>query len=445
MFPKNLFNGNTKGLAKSHWLEFKKYLDYQQQQGFIDPMDQNAFAEIKQMFRMTLNDNALGWYDADHTNWTNIEQMQQAFLKRFNIWGDTRCQQQDSWNKLRFNMAKDDVDVFVTDMKTLASILSHNDDVLAEKFKDVFPDKNIEAALIAMDNLEDMQAKAKQLVHIYKPQQESDSSLGACLMHQHQPAAKEKNPKKTKQKESNQHQLAPIQGKQGPNGNPNNSQGQRQRQFDDQSRQQGGRQNDNNDGYFRKNNFRGGRGRGRGHGHGHGRGQWNDQNSDRSQSKEFHNNRGRGQQGPQGRGQGFSNPGPQGYVPQYQNPAVPQNYNYMQPPPTPPAFLLPTPPPYDPNWQLRQTQFYSLPAATGQYQPQVPAGSAQKQRQTDQANHICELCGNRGHYDYQCQFAGDFMNRTRKAFQRSHYMHEYNDQEWSQEDDQGENAEQPFQ
>ena len=79
MFPKNLFNGNTKGLAKSHWLEFKKYLDHQQQQGFIDPMDQNAFAEIKQMFRMTLNDNALGWYDADHTNWTNIEQMQQAF------------------------------------------------------------------------------------------------------------------------------------------------------------------------------------------------------------------------------------------------------------------------------------------------------------------------------------------------------------------------------
>ena len=133
-----------------------------------------------------------------------------------------------------------------------------------------------------MDNLEDMQAKAKQLVHIYKPQQESDSSLGACLMHQHQPATKEKNPKKTKQKESNQHQLAPIQGKQGPNGNPNNSQGQRQRQFDDQSHQQDGRQNDNNDGYFQKNNFRGGRGRGCGRGRGHGRGQWNDQNSDRS-------------------------------------------------------------------------------------------------------------------------------------------------------------------
>ena len=48
MFPKDMFNGNTKGLAKSYWLEFKIYLDYQQQQGFIDPMNQNSFAEIKQ-------------------------------------------------------------------------------------------------------------------------------------------------------------------------------------------------------------------------------------------------------------------------------------------------------------------------------------------------------------------------------------------------------------
>ena len=117
----------------------------------------------------------------------------------------------------------------------------------------------------------------------------------------------------------------------------------------------------------------------------------------------------------------------------------------MQPPPTPPVILLPPPPPYDPNWQLRQTQFYNLQMVTGQYQPQIPSGNAQKQRQTEQANHICELCGNRGHYDYQCQFAGDFMNRTHKAFQRSHYMHEMNDQEWSQEDDQGKNVEQPFQ
>ena len=61
-------------------------------------------------------------------------------------------------------MTKDDVDAFVVDMKMLASILGHNEDVIMEKFKDIFPDPNIEAALIAMDDFAAMQAKAKQLV-----------------------------------------------------------------------------------------------------------------------------------------------------------------------------------------------------------------------------------------------------------------------------------------
>ena len=120
------------------------------------------------MFKLTLQDIALGWFETESSNWITEDQMKQSFLKRFNPWGDTRCQQQDAWNKLKFDMTKDDVDSFVVDMKTLASILGHNDDVIMEKFKDVFPDPNIEAALIAMDDFAAMQTKAKQLVHIYK-------------------------------------------------------------------------------------------------------------------------------------------------------------------------------------------------------------------------------------------------------------------------------------
>ena len=109
-------------------------------------------------------------------------------------------------------MAKDDIDSFVTDMKTLASILGHNDDVVMEKFKDIFPDKNIEAALIGMNNFNQMQAKAKQLVQIYRPNYTNDSSsLGACLMHDHEGDTSGAKPKVTKSKVTNQHQLAPTQ------------------------------------------------------------------------------------------------------------------------------------------------------------------------------------------------------------------------------------------
>ena len=104
-------------------------------------------------------------------------------------------------------MTKDDVDSFVVDMKTLASILGHNDDVITEKFKDIFPDPNIEAALIAMDDFAAMQTKAKQLVHIYKPAHDSPMASAAILVHT---TGSTPTKGKSSQPKSNQHQLAPI-------------------------------------------------------------------------------------------------------------------------------------------------------------------------------------------------------------------------------------------
>ena len=218
MFPKESFTGQDKKLAKSHWVEFSKYLDYQDQQGTI-PRDLAHLPDIKSMFKLTLQDIALGWFETESPNWLTEDQMKQSFLKRFNPWGDTRRQQQDAWNKLKFNMTKDDVDSFVVDMKTLASILGHNDDVLMEKFKDVFPDHNIEAALIAMDDFALMQKNAKQLVHIYKPAHDSPLESAAILVHTEDNTATKG---KSSQPKSNQHQLAPINH---PQENPNTGDG----------------------------------------------------------------------------------------------------------------------------------------------------------------------------------------------------------------------------
>ena len=58
--------------------------------------------------------------------------------------------------------------------------------------------------------------------------------------------------------------------------------------------------------------------------------------------------------------------------------------------------------------------------------PRLPA-------QSRQATNICQLRQNKGHYDYQCQFAGDFMAHTQKAFnQGCSYNHqELNQGEWA--------------
>ena len=149
--------------SQGHWAEFAKfakYLDYQQSQGIIQ-RDNAPINKMKSMFRLTLQDIALGWFDTEGPTLLTEEALKQAFLKQFNPWGDTRHQQQDAWNKLKFDMSKDDVDAFVVNMKMLASILGHNDEAITEKFKDIFPEKNIEAALVAMDDFPAMQAKAK--------------------------------------------------------------------------------------------------------------------------------------------------------------------------------------------------------------------------------------------------------------------------------------------
>ena len=104
-------------------------------------------------------------------------------------------------------MTKDDVDAFVVDMKMLASILGHNDEMIMEKFKDIFPDPNIAATVIAMDNFIAMQTKAKQLVQIYKNTHSTNIASAAILVHTpNEPPEKGKN----SQNKSNQHQLARI-------------------------------------------------------------------------------------------------------------------------------------------------------------------------------------------------------------------------------------------
>ena len=67
MFPKESFTGQDKKKAKSHWAQFSKYLDYQDQQGTITQQVANL-QEIKSMFKLTLQDIALGWFETESPN-----------------------------------------------------------------------------------------------------------------------------------------------------------------------------------------------------------------------------------------------------------------------------------------------------------------------------------------------------------------------------------------
>ena len=105
--------------------------------------------------------------------------------------------------------------------------------------------------------------------------------------------------------------------------------------------------------------------------------------------------------------------------------------NHYHPPPMGQQYHYPIP-----------YEQYPYPQQQQQYPPQ------QTQAPSRQATNICQLCQNQGHYDYQCQFAGDFMARMQKAFnQGCSYNHQDQSQgEWSNGDnDNNDPNGQPFQ
>ena len=402
------------------------------------------------MFKLTLQDIALGWFETESPNWLTEDQMKQAFLKRFNPWGDTRHQQQDAWNKLKFDMTKDDVDVFVVDMKMLASILSY-DEVIMEKFKDIFPDPNIEAALIAMDNFAAMQTKAKQLVQIYKPKHDSTMASAAILVHN---ADNSSTKNENLLPKSNQHQLPPIYPtpEQTNRGDGEYGRGQGGRVHGLNCGPHGWGSRRNSDSHYDQQD----------HGQGHGKGKRDFQdNRDRGQDRSFssrrrhwdnidsnsqdrdnrdrngggqgnnNNNRGRRWEGSRGQGQNDRGRGRKWNPnPQYSQQHYPDPNHYQLPP---------------------MGQQYRYPIPYEQYSPYPPQPQYPAQRppaQSWQATNICQLCQNQGYYDYQCQFAGDFMARTQKAFNQgqSYYHQDPNQGDLSNgENDNNDPGGEPFQ
>ena len=56
-----------------------------------------------------------------------------------------------------------------------------------------------------------------------------------------------------------------------------------------------------------------------------------------------------------------------------------------------------------------QTPYPQKPPQYLQYPPQPQYPTQPPLVKSQQVNNVCQLCQNQGHYDYQCQFVGEFM------------------------------------
>ena len=96
-----------------------------------------------------------------------IADFKAAFLGRFNRWGQTVKQLTNAWHTLRFDVHKQDLDVFTLDVRLLGDIVHMTPEQTLETFKDSF-DSDIFAHLLEANDIESAKMKAQQLIYLYQ-------------------------------------------------------------------------------------------------------------------------------------------------------------------------------------------------------------------------------------------------------------------------------------
>ena len=111
----------------------------------------------------TLSGRAYHWFQTIRHTITNTNDLQIAFLKKFNKWGDTERDLNHAWNKLTFNANQYTVQEFAQVLDLLAALIGATNAQIIDKFKECLPPE-IESQLLDINDIDWLVTKANQLV-----------------------------------------------------------------------------------------------------------------------------------------------------------------------------------------------------------------------------------------------------------------------------------------
>ena len=174
MFPKTELLRDNVLEAKQHWKNMEKYVNTQQCYNTIA-----SRAELCDAFSNTLLGHAYQWFQTVHNDIINTYDLEIAFLKKFNKWGDTERDFTRAWNKLAFNADTHTVHGFAHEHDLLTAFIGATNAQIIDKFREAFPPE-IESQLMDINDLEILIIKAHQLIQLFKPKQ---STTGTVLAH----------------------------------------------------------------------------------------------------------------------------------------------------------------------------------------------------------------------------------------------------------------------
>ena len=161
MLPQ-LFDGNKPEVARPHYERFNQYIKFQTKSGNI----KNSIIEAIELFEHTLDKKVLVWFQEHKGKFVDLTTLKTIFLQRYNLWGNTKRDQLQSWDILTFD-PQIDVDENIDLINTLGGMLGQTAEAKMEKFVDTMP-TIIQTHLITCENWAKTTKKAKELEHIIR-------------------------------------------------------------------------------------------------------------------------------------------------------------------------------------------------------------------------------------------------------------------------------------
>ena len=281
-FRDKKFDGSKPELAHVHLTNFKSHWSR------LIARNMAQEDQYSKNFHDTLSGSAYEWFDKRKDDLNNPRQIQDAFLARYNKWGENRQMCLDEWQSLKYPWAIP-MDDFLQDLTNLAYIVQVSDEHKIMTFKSSMPNE-IKVHLVSCDSLSECAKTAENIINLFKRQNKIPADA-------YQPDKEKSNAqnKSNTDKSDNkkQDQIKDSVNLHYENEESQQSQGEACYQHSLDERNQSTQGNEGNGGSQRNNNYRGRFQNQRGYRGGRGRGNRGQQSqyNNRSQNRDHDTNR----------------------------------------------------------------------------------------------------------------------------------------------------------
>ena len=136
---KRPFKGTPAEDAENHWFRYKDVIDVLEFEG--TPAEQESTKIL--LFRYTIADDARRWFNSVHRGINSVDELQNAFKKRYSKIGQSEADYQIAWENLKFQPEKEDVHTLAERVRTIGQLARYDDMAILEKFKRLMPDTMI--------------------------------------------------------------------------------------------------------------------------------------------------------------------------------------------------------------------------------------------------------------------------------------------------------------